>query len=359
MTNVPPRVANYYVYSYEHVDELSFVRAASDVDQTSHYAGGLAGLEPDIAVLFLANGWEGDGKIGIVWLPPFVGLGHTAGLFLWFVKQRNNGTSFIASEQPLPFPPFLDDAKSYAPADPYEGWIEEGLMHGTCDFFAEQVKTIVTELEQDLVAIAALPPTSNVARHLAERAQGQMVQAFMSFLDDCYLNLLFDVVRDGNKSNTKLRKSKPNVNPSDYVPEEFANDDSGFFTINGFISDLWASYKFEPFEKKIEMLLKPVDFKPAPDVMFELRKHVALRNAVQHHEGRVGRDLTASIGRTSVPIAGPLGNERLEAGATVQFPVEEIRAYGHVLRSLAQAFDAHIETHLVSRTYSRPQNPAP
>jgi hypothetical protein len=41
-------------------------------------------------------GWEGDGTIQMMWLPPFVGAGveDAHGVFIWHVKQANNGTSW-------------------------------------------------------------------------------------------------------------------------------------------------------------------------------------------------------------------------------------------------------------------------
>jgi hypothetical protein len=58
-----------------------------------------------VSALFKENGWEGDGNIGLIWLPPFVGVGgeDTYGSHIWHVKQGNNGTSWLASEYRLPF----------------------------------------------------------------------------------------------------------------------------------------------------------------------------------------------------------------------------------------------------------------
>jgi hypothetical protein len=308
MAKIPSSVSHFHVYSYEHVDELSFVRSARKVDRSSPYAGGLEMLQPDIERLFRAHGWEGDGEVGLVWLPPFVGDWGSGGLLVWFVKQSNNGTSFLASEEPLPFPHLNDggDEDEDGAVDPeedrFKGLTPEGLVHVSREGLEEQLDEIVPALGQDLAAIALVANTTNVAAHLIERAQGQMVQALMSFLDDCYLRVLIDVIRDGNKSGVKLRKSRASVDPSDYVPDELDGDAAGYFTLSGFISDLWAAYKFEPFQKKIEMLLKPIDFMPDQNLMFELRKHVALRNAVQHHEGWLG-DLLLSV----VKVLGQIG----------------------------------------------------
>ncbi len=50
-------------------------------------------------------GWEGDGAVTIMWLPPFVvGNDWGAGQVVFHVKQSNNGTSFMVTKEPLNFP---------------------------------------------------------------------------------------------------------------------------------------------------------------------------------------------------------------------------------------------------------------
>jgi hypothetical protein len=52
---------------------------------------------------FRKSGWEGDGEIGLIWIPPFMynpALDEDPGdvLFgtvVWHVKQHNNGISFL------------------------------------------------------------------------------------------------------------------------------------------------------------------------------------------------------------------------------------------------------------------------
>lgn len=366
MPKVPKTVADYHVYSYEHVDELAFVLSPSKVEAECHYGTGMAALEPDIAELFLANGWEGDGHIGLMWLPPFVGPWGSPGQLVWFVKQDNNGTAFLASDLPLPYHDLHDDedcdeeaAGSHEPTDRFAGLIPESIVHVAREVLDEKVEEVISGLELDIAAVSTLPLTSKVASHLAERAQGQMVQELISFLDDAYLRILIEVVSAGNKSKVKLRKSKANLNVARYQPDDFDGDADGFFTLNGLISDLWAAYKFEPFIMKLEMLIKPLDFALNVTLKDELRKHVALRNAVQHHGGWIGKELVESIGRDHVPIVGPNGATRLEMRFNIIFPVEEIRAFGVTLNEFARLLDDHVEKRIASRYHSEPASDPP
>lgn len=96
----PQRVQKYLVYSYEHVDYMDFMPLAKDALQVPPE------ILENIQRRLLKAGWEGDGEIRVLWLPPFAGVGveDTFGHILWHVKQGNNGTSWIASSLPLRFP---------------------------------------------------------------------------------------------------------------------------------------------------------------------------------------------------------------------------------------------------------------
>lgn len=98
----PSQMQSYYVYTYEHIDILNFLPPASDM--LGKYTG-CDELLKQAADLFSRNGWEGDGEIRLMWFPPFlkIGVEDTWGTLAWFVKQSNNGTSFIASPVPIPY----------------------------------------------------------------------------------------------------------------------------------------------------------------------------------------------------------------------------------------------------------------
>lgn len=106
-TRDPARIEDFHVYTYHYIDVLELMPRAQAV---------LQGVPEKNAVLeavkrrFTRAGWEGDGEIQIMWLPPFVGAGveDTWGVAIWFVKQSNNGTGFLASPVPLPFSRLLE-----------------------------------------------------------------------------------------------------------------------------------------------------------------------------------------------------------------------------------------------------------
>ncbi|BEH16490.1 hypothetical protein MAALD49_38580 [Marinobacter shengliensis] len=103
----PEVINDFAVYEYSHVDELSYMPRADDM--IGHVEGFDEALKK-VKEKFRRAGWEGDGAIRLMWLPPFVGAGieDTWGLGIWFVKQSNNGTAFMASPVPLPFSRLLE-----------------------------------------------------------------------------------------------------------------------------------------------------------------------------------------------------------------------------------------------------------
>jgi hypothetical protein len=113
--NNPRVLRQYYVYSYEHLDTSFFMKSAPEV---------LEGVPNRHEILreieqrLLGAGWEGDGDLEVMWLPPFVGAGveDTSGVSLWHVKQDNNGTSWIASPVPLPFKRLEEQNRYRSPA---------------------------------------------------------------------------------------------------------------------------------------------------------------------------------------------------------------------------------------------------
>jgi|JI7StandDraft_1071085.scaffolds.fasta_scaffold04888_8 hypothetical protein len=99
-------IKNYFVYQYQYLDDLRAVLNPQDTVLFDYLldeyekAQVIAMTINEVAKLFRKNGWEGDGTIGIIWIPPFVDIGFeedTCGAYLWHVKQSNNGVSYIAS----------------------------------------------------------------------------------------------------------------------------------------------------------------------------------------------------------------------------------------------------------------------
>jgi hypothetical protein len=101
----PPEALNqFHIYGFEWIDNLHFLRSPDE------FVGPAAKYREVAHRRFLQAGWEGDGEITLIWLPPFVfplSLNISpVGIVVWHVKQKSDGVSFILSPIPLPFEEF-------------------------------------------------------------------------------------------------------------------------------------------------------------------------------------------------------------------------------------------------------------
>ena len=100
----PSALYTFHVYGFEWIDNLQFILPpARFVKNAEQY----------VAVVkerFLEAGWEGEGDIGILWLPPFVFplalKVPSKGVAVWHLKQVEDGVSWLLSPIKLPFEEF-------------------------------------------------------------------------------------------------------------------------------------------------------------------------------------------------------------------------------------------------------------
>lgn len=112
----PSGVKNWFVYSVEYIDDLSFMPLASEVFGKSEYGSELIHAVGERLKIFR---WEGDGDMQILWLPSFTGAGpsNNFGCYAFHVKQNSDGISWVASPYALPFHRlFQPDVSEFLPA---------------------------------------------------------------------------------------------------------------------------------------------------------------------------------------------------------------------------------------------------
>jgi hypothetical protein len=104
ITYSPSAMASFPVYAFEWIDNLHFVLPPDRFLQNPS-----AHIEA-ARTAFLQAGWDGDGEIGLLWLPPFAfpldSRPSWIGVTLWHVKQIEDGISWLLSPIELPFDRF-------------------------------------------------------------------------------------------------------------------------------------------------------------------------------------------------------------------------------------------------------------
>lgn len=95
-----------FVYTYRHDDDRQgwIPLASFSFDSTSGPQKEVpsAALIEKVTTTFKECGWEGDGELGAMMVPPFFSSdGQTHWFPIFHVKQSHRGTSWIASEHEL------------------------------------------------------------------------------------------------------------------------------------------------------------------------------------------------------------------------------------------------------------------
>ena len=221
------------------------------------------------------------------------------------------------------------------------------------------VQSLKAQLSENLRHVRSLPAgkaVDSIVSDLLIHYQGLMARALTEFLDDCYLRFLIEVINNGNKSKIKLQKAKVQIDPNRYLPDEdpdYPVGDAGsqWLTVQGLISDIWKTYKFEPYKMKVQMLFGAIDFKLDDTVRAELMKHVVLRNCIQHHEGKLDKDSLRQCGVAKVTMRKVGGTYELKTWEKIVFMEEEVLHFSDLLEQLAVEFSEHVDNRIPTRAY--------
>ncbi|MCY7919953.1 hypothetical protein [Bacillus vallismortis] len=281
-------VSEMFVYEYQHLDDLSFIKPIEE-----HFGDSLDEVfVNELKQLLLSCGWEGDGQLGVIWFPPFVEVGYedTWGNYVYHVKQSNNGMSFLASSQPLPFARLLSqnefesDSMKYMLPLRTPNYFDESrnIIQFDVDIFKEDLHKFKQSLLKELQALQSIEDielNNELREKILGYNQSMIVQCLHGFIDSCYLNVLREVLSEGNNSNLKLSKSAVKIDLSKH--DEMSGE---WLTIQMIISDIWRAYKFEGFTSKLSKLINPFNYKIDPKIRKTILKHVLIRNCIQYHE---------------------------------------------------------------------------
>lgn len=98
----PPESLNsFHEYMFEWIDNLHFIVDPFDI---THKADAYIEIAKK---RFLEMGWDGDGEVRLMWIPPFMfdsrnDIKPYVGVTIWHVKQEEDGLSWILSPIELP-----------------------------------------------------------------------------------------------------------------------------------------------------------------------------------------------------------------------------------------------------------------
>ena len=350
-------IKSYHIYTYTFLDNLSCIKNPYDYfEYDEKYK-----IDDAIRLIgerFKEYGWEGDGSIGIIWLPPFVDVGieDTWGPYIWHVKQSNNGISFLASDTPLDFERLKEQNEDFTSLVSTRKLIPISIIENDIEWFMKAVNGVENDLKKSMDFLSTMPSgdiRGTIRENLNIHYQSVLVRFFQEFLDGCYLQILIEVIDNGNPHRIKLRKSQVKIDYTSYMPEddEETINSASFFTLRGFIGDMWKAYKWEPFRNKTDMLFKSIDYIVDIDLFYEIKKHVAIRNCMQHHEERLDRDSLKQLGKDRIQMKKAGGTYPIEVWETITITEKEIHSLCTSLRKFAEDFHNHVKQRIPTVHY--------
>ena len=352
-------IITYHIYTYTFLDDLTcIINPYEYFKYQEKYK-----IDDSILLIgekFKSYGWEGDGSIGIIWLPPFVDIGmeDTYGTYIWHVKQSNNGISFLASNIPLGFQRLKVQNENLTLPESNKNMIPISIIETTVDWLKKAIEEVETNFRGSIYFLSS--GSSDKIKEMIKESlnihyQGILVRYFQEFMDECYLQFLVEAINNGNLHKIKLKKSQVKIDSTFYIPESEDEgldiDTKSWLTLQGLISDLWKAYKWEPFKNKTDMLFNSVDYKADSDLLYEIKKHVILRNCVQHHEGVLDRDSLVQLGRELVQMKGKSGTCNIKVWQGIIFESEEIYSLCNSLKRISEDFHNYVKKRVPSIHY--------
>lgn len=353
----PENIKHFFTYSYQFIDNLSFIIPAETYLREHNLPESDKYIE-EVKRLFVEHGWEGDGELGIIWLPPFIGLDEdTSGFCLWHVKQSNNGTSWIASPKKLPFDAFQNQNNADSTL---EGFTKpESIIQGDIDRFVSLLKTTNISFVNQIKMLQESENNKSICIDILNNLYGfnqnQLIGWFNDFINYCYLRFLIEGISHGNKA-IKLRKINVSADPGSYLPEDYEDigeEGKYWLTIQAMISDIWRAYKFLPFKDKFENLIKAVDYKANADNRDMIFKHVVIRNCIQHHDWQLEKISLESLGRDNIEIVSPSKSIVVKAWQKIPLTFEENIKILEALENFSSDFGKHVDKVITTRVFTR------
>jgi len=353
----PEDIKHFFVYHYHFIDNSSFIIPAKYFLKEYNFPDVDKYIE-EVKQLLLKHGWEGDGEIGIIWMPPFIGIDEdTYGFCLWHVKQLNNGTSWIASPNKLSFKSLEDQNNSDSILSGFTK--PESIIQGDIDSFKSRLKaereSFVNQVEMLRKLEHGKPICDDILATLYGFTQNQLITLLNDLMDYCYLRFLSEGISHGNKA-IKLRKMNLSANPDAFFPEDIEDiDEDGihWFTVQALISDFWKAYKFLPFKDKFENLTKAVEYKPDVAIRDMLFKHIVIRNCIQHHDWQLEKTSLTQLGRHNIVIASPSKPITVNAWGKIVLTLEENLKLFEVINNFSSDFGKHVDKFIKTRVYAR------
>lgn len=325
------------VEQFQFIDNLEHIIDPKDVE------GNYEERTEDVKKAFLENGWEGDGEIGLIWIPPFIeDTGDGLGSYVWHVKQDNNGISFLGYEE---MEASMDKDWRLKKDQVESVTVTYDITKGCLD----SIKKYRSYLDKvaDVKANGFLQ--EELYNILLGAIQNELVATFVDCIDEMYLCFLKHVLDCENTDKLKLRRvnAKLSLNKicsgnGDYV--------DSYLIIQHIETAIWKDFKFWPFMEKFNEICNVVDYKCDEEVKLKIKCHIVIRNAFQHSDRQIGPDMMKILGKDAINLLGEKGEKiEVKEWGHIELSVREIESFCDSLEKFITNYEQHINKRMKAR----------
>ena len=291
-----------------------------------------------------------DGKINILWIPPFLDESEdpSYGSIVWHVKQKNNGISWLAVPKVLTSSRIVDQNKEVTIGKKIIK--SSSIINIHKEIFLKQTNEVEVVLDE-------LLNKSEIYSELIKNttliyAQNKLLSSFVDFIEEVYLQLLIHFIEANNFDNIKLSKINVRIDMKNMQIEDdrFQRDQS--LTLRMIMKNIWDNFKFLPFKEKLNEILNSVDFNLSEQDKIAIRKHIYLRNCIQHHNSHVQNDISKNIGRNDIPILNN-NNELIyiKEWGKIELSFSEVTILKETLAAFCDNYEKHILRRMTDRSF--------
>lgn len=302
-----------------------------------------------VAELFKRHGWEGDGEIKLIWLPPFLDEAHDSnfGEYIWHVKQKNNGTSFLGFQDEWQSARLLDQNEIIK--DEKKTLYPQSIVKAEANAFLLILKKRENIFSQIINLSNETKCDDAMKQMLLCYYQNDLIALFVDFLEECSLKILVHVFSEGNSSCLKLKfKGKISIELDNLSSSSIEGGD--WLTMHTLISQIWHSQKNASFENKFDFAVDNVNFKCDKLDKQCILAHVEIRNCIQHHMGQLVPKSLKVLKRDRIEILQEDGSyHEIKEWEKIKLTFSEVLRLKEILMKFVSAYETHIKRTIPDR----------
>lgn len=323
---------------YQFIDNLAHIVSPSDVYDEIQYKD----LERKVKQAFSNAGWEGDGEIGLIWIPPFMfeNCDDTMGNYIWHVKQNNNGISFLG---------YIENEIEQDNIEEKKESEEFTITRNESTYMLEEVKKY-KELLLDLKKAKDEGIVESLYYVTLNALQNEIVAEFIDYIDEIYLLFAEHVLGQNNPDGIKLAKAKVNL-PLDIISN--GTEDgyiNSWLILKSIVSAMWKDFKFWKFSDKFREVCRCIDFNCPDDIRKIIVKHVEIRNSIQHHRGQFTPETSKIMGQSYIEILKEDNIEiRIEVWNEITLSICEVERFLDALEKFVNTYEEYITRRMTTR----------